>query len=453
MEQIVNEETVNLEQMTLILKNMEEAACMTAKNGLLLYANSALLKLFGFDEDAIGTKKIWESIPYVEQNDNLIQLFIDGVSGEEKTAQNLVDYVNNDGESYKLWVNLIYMQEDGGNFVIVINDVTKQVKVNDAFVRYTSPEIADFILNSPKGEEQGGESRDVSILMSDLRAFTSMSSELEASKLITMLNHYFEKMVEIIERNSGTVIEFLGDGIFVIFGAPQEEPNHADNAVRCALEMQNAMAEVNQWNRENGFIDLEMGIGINSGEAVVGNIGSAQKMKYGAIGETVNLAGRIEGYTIGGQIYISEQTKSRLKEEPHVAVEHSILPKGAATPTTVYEIDGLGSNCKLKKRTSKSNWHVLAKPDPLDFFVLNGKIVDETPHHGWLTAVSGDLRFARLTSEFEMPVSTDIMMDVGIQLYGKVTGVDDNGYLVGFTVRSEGFSQWGKRILRRKTMS
>ena len=210
MEQLVNEETVNLEQMTLILKNMDEAACMTAKNGLLLFANSALLKLFGFDEDAIGTKKIWESIPYVEQNDDLIQLFIDGVSGEEKTAQNLVDYVNNDGESYKLWVNLIYMPDDGGNFVIVINDVTKQVKVNDAFVRYTSPEIADFILNSPNGEEQGGESRDVSILMSDLRAFTSMSSELEASKLITMLNHYFEKMVEELDSYTNqAVISFI----------------------------------------------------------------------------------------------------------------------------------------------------------------------------------------------------------------------------------------------------
>ena len=176
--------------------------------------------------------------------------------------------------------------------------------VNPAFARYTSPQIAEYVLGSPEGELQGGESREVTILMSDLRDFTGMGSGLEPDRLVLLVNHYFEAMVEIIEKRKGTVIEFLGDGIFAVFGAPKEDEKHASNAVKCALEMQNRMEDVNEWNRQNGFPELFMGIGINSGQAVVGNIGSRLKMKYGCMGNTVNLAGRTESFTVGGQIYL-----------------------------------------------------------------------------------------------------------------------------------------------------
>ena len=108
-------------------------------------------------------------------------------------------------------------------------------------------------------------------------------------------------MAAVIRYFRGTVIEFLGDGIFVVFGAPLELLDHASAAVACAIDMQNAMEEVNAWNREHGYPDLEMGIAVNSGTAVVGNIGSEQKMKYGCMGETVNLAGRLESFTLGGE--------------------------------------------------------------------------------------------------------------------------------------------------------
>ena len=104
-------------------------------------------------------------------------------------------------------------------------------------------------------------------------------------------------MVSVIEENHGTVVGFLGDGMLVLFGAPEHDPDHADHAVACAIEMQNAMPAVNEVNRREGMPELEMGIGINSGIAVVGNIGSPQRMSYGCIGETLNLTGRTEGLT------------------------------------------------------------------------------------------------------------------------------------------------------------
>ena len=142
--------------------------------------------------------------------------------------------------------------------------------MNKAFERYTSRDIAKYVLETPDGHKRGGVNKEVSILMSDLRGFTSISTKLPPDDLIVILNHYFEKMSEIIEENNGTIIEFLGDGIFVVFGAPNDLPDHASLAVKCAIEMENAMDEVNKWNVENGYPELEMGIGINSGMARVG---------------------------------------------------------------------------------------------------------------------------------------------------------------------------------------
>lgn len=144
-------------------------------------------------------------------------------------------------------------------------------------------------------------------------------------------------MIAIIDKYEGTVIEFLGDGMFVIFGAPKDNARHAYNAVACAVEMENAMKKVNEWNKSHGFSQLEMGIGINSGKVVVGNIGSNQKMKYGCMGESVNLAGRIETFTTGGQIYISQYTKAMIEEELVIVSEQSILPKGAKKHIKIFE--------------------------------------------------------------------------------------------------------------------
>jgi class 3 adenylate cyclase len=183
--------------------------------------------------------------------------------------------------------------------------------VRRAFGRYVSEEVATSILESPEGLDLGGEEREVTILMSDLRGFTALAARLSPHEVIEFLNLYLESMVEVISRYEGTIDEIIGDAILVIFGAPMASQDHADKAVACGLAMQLAMTDVNQRLTAKSASALEMGIGIHTGRVIVGNIGSLRRTKYAAVGSNVNLAGRIESFTTGGQLLISENTRAR----------------------------------------------------------------------------------------------------------------------------------------------
>src|SRR5512139_1723916 len=185
--------------------------------------------------------------------------------------------------------------------------------VRRAFGRYVSEEVATSILQSPEGLELGGEEREVTILMSDLRGFTALIERLAPQEVIAFLNLYLEAMVEVISRYGGTIDEIIGDAILVIFGAPLASEDHAAKAVACGLAMQLAMNEVNQRLTAKGASELEMGIGIHTGRVIVGNIGSLRRTKYAAVGSNVNLAGRIESFTTGGQVLISDNTREKIK--------------------------------------------------------------------------------------------------------------------------------------------
>ena len=430
---------LNPEWVRYILMNMEDAVCLTGKSGELLYANPAAEKLFGLDVS--GHARIWDAIPYVEGNDALIQLFIDGVMEKKKSLRSLVEYVNNDGAKFHLHVTLTCESESTGMILIVIHDLTSLTKVHSAFERYTSPEIADFVLTTPEGEKQGGQKRSVSILMSDLRGFTAMSTRLSSSDLITMLNHYFGIMSEVIQHYGGTVIEFLGDGIFVVFGAPQELPDHATAAVSCAIEMQNAMDRVNAWNREHGYPELEMGIGINSGPVVVGNIGSERKMKYGCIGETVNLAGRLESFTLGEEVCISEYTRNLISGELTISDENSFMPKGERKELKFFSIAGIGPDCMLNNAAGKIRWRKLPAAIALEYFILIGKAVEAEPHAGSMTAISTDEKYGLLvTGEVLQPLQNLMIRINGMEAYAKVAEFGERGCSIGFTMKPEGFS-------------
>lgn len=419
-----------------IFQNMDEAICITRKDGDLLYTNPRARKLFDIRKDRPG--KIWDSIPYVEGNDDLIQLFIDAVMKKKKTVRSLVRYVNNTGDNYQLHISLTCEAEEDGLILIVINDMTEMIRLHSAFVRYTSPEIADYVLNTPEGEKQGGQTRDVSILISDLRGFTALSIQVSSSGLIRIINHFFECMGNVIRQYRGTVIEFLGDGIFVVFGAPEDLPDHASAAVNCAIGMQNAMAEVNEWNRSQGYPELSMGIGIHSGPAVVGNIGSENKMKYGCMGETVNLTGRIESLSVGGQILVSGTTKERMKEKLTVAGEQVFRPKGMKKDMTVYTVTGLGRNHALKDPQSEIRWISLPRSRELLFFSVEGKSVEPEPRTGCLTAVSEDEQSGLLNTEFGLKPMQNLMLKIGEhEVYAKVLKADTTGYWLCFTPKPE----------------
>ena len=417
-----------------IFDNMVDAVCITNKFGFVQYMNNSAKKLFNFKSETFD-KKIWEVIPFNERNDDFVTLFIDTLM-EKKSKSLTVDYENSEGKLFKLLVSMTYNDKNNGMFTILISDLTEIIRVNSAFSRYTSKEIAEYVLKTPDGE--------LTILMSDLRGFTALSTKLSAEDLIIVLNNYFEQMVAIIERYEGTVIEFLGDGMFVIFGAPKDNQRHAYNAVACAVEMENAMKQVNEWNKSHGFSQLEMGIGINSGKVVVGNIGSNQKMKYGCMGESVNLAGRIETFTTGGQIYISQYTKAMIEENLVIVNEQNILPKGAKEHIKIFEIEGIGDINQTENKKHSIEWKEQNFISEIKFFELVGKNVSKTSYAGKIIKMSTDEQYALLQSDKHLENFQNLMIDIGQNLYAKVIQKNNDDYTICFTAKPDCFNTWLK---------
>ncbi len=260
--------------------------------------------------------------------------------------------------------------------------------VRRAFGRYVSEEVATRILQSPEGLELGGEEREVTILMSDLRGFTALIARLAPQHVVALLNLYLEAMVEVISRYGGTIDEIIGDAILVLFGAPLPSEDHAAKAVACGLAMQLAMADVNQRLKAKGATELEMGIGINTGRVIVGNIGSLRRTKYAAVGFNVNLAGRIESFTTGGQVLISESTRAAIQSPLRLDAQFSVEPKGAAQSLQLHEVGGIGEPFNLLLPSRSVALDALMVPLTIAFTVLEEKFLGRTVHVGRLVALS-----------------------------------------------------------------
>ena len=423
---------ISPEQAQYFFTNTEDSVCIISSSGEVLYANPAAQKLFEIPADA--SLKIWKAVPFVEGNDDLIQLFIDSVTNKVDTHEAIVDYVNNEGVVSNLHVRMTCYNNDQVVYLVVITNLTQLFKVNSALVRYTSPDIADYALTTAEGQKSGGQTKNVTILMSDLRGFTALSSKLTAEELIKVLNRYFEAMVACIQKYHGTVIEFLGDGIFTVFGAPKDLEDHASCAVNCAVEMQKAMPAVNEWNKANGYPELQMGIGINTGDVVVGNIGSEKKMKYGCMGSAVNITGRLESLTVGGQIFITENTARRLTEKLTVITEGAFLPKGAPEELRYYEIEGIGDNLTGEAGSRNIEWKEQSCDNEYRFYVLEEKKVGATGYTGKITRLSADGRYAVLEAEPELAERQNIMLRQDDEcIYAKVIRKEDPGYVICFT--------------------
>ena len=423
---------ISPEQAQYFFTNTEDSVCIISSSGEVLYANPAAQKLFEIPADA--SLKIWKAVPFVEGNDDLIQLFIDSVTNKVDTHEAIVDYVNNEGIVSNLHVRMTCYNNDQVVYLVVITNLTQLFKVNSALVRYTSPDIADYALTTAEGQKSGGQTKNVTILMSDLRGFTALSSKLTAEELIKVLNRYFEAMVACIQKYHGTVIEFLGDGIFTVFGAPKDLEDHASCAVNCAVEMQKAMLAVNEWNKANGYPELQMGIGINTGDVVVGNIGSEKKMKYGCMGSAVNITGRLESLTVGGQIFITENTARRLTEKLTVITEGAFLPKGAPEELRYYEIEGIGDNLTGVAGSRNIEWKEQSCDNEYRFYVLEEKKVGATGYTGKITRLSADGRYAVLEAEPELAERQNIMLRQDDEcIYAKVIRKEDPGYVICFT--------------------
>ncbi len=270
------------------------------------------------------------------------------------------------------------------------------------FGRYLSTEVMASLIENPSALELGGEKRKVAIMMTDLRGFTSLSERLEPEQVVQMLNAYFEVMVEVVLKYNGTINEIIGDALLIIFGAPQEMPDRAQQAVACAIEMQNSMGAVNEQNRARGLPELEMGIGLNETEVIVGNIGSSKRSKYAVVGSGVNMTSRIESYTVGGQILISESVlKEAGGDNLRIDAQREVLPKGADTPLRIYEVGGIAGHFNLALERKDPPLVTLARQIPLRYAALEGKDAGREGQGGSVVRLAKYCAEVRLGDSFE----------------------------------------------------
>lgn len=221
---------------------------------------------------------------------------------------------------------LVRKLEDRNNFI------------REVFGRFMHDDIVDELLNQPDALRLGGDVKNVSILYADLRDFTASSASLNPKQTVHYLNNYLGVMSKVVEDHRGTVNEFYGDGILAYFGAPVDDEYHALNAIKCAIAMQKAVPQINAINLQQGLPPIAMGIGINSGDVVVGNVGSEKHTKYGVIGSEVNLAARIESQSMAGQVLVSQSTFEATQAHFHFADSQQATLKGFEQPQLIHEV-------------------------------------------------------------------------------------------------------------------
>ncbi len=344
-----------------------------------------------------------------------------------------------------------------------LHQLAKQVELRNKFIRetfgrYLTDEVVATVLESPAGLQIGGEKRKVTMLMSDLRGFTSMSERLPPARVVAMLNRYLTSMVAVIKQYQGTIDEFIGDAIFILFGAPTWKEDDAQRAVACAVAMQLAMGGINEQNKQEDLPELEMGIGIHTGQVVLGNIGSPERMKYGVVGSQVNLTSRVQSYTTGGQILISETTRQEVGRILKPGRQMEIKAKGIEHPIALYEVLGIGGAHKLLLPETVETLVPLAKEIPLRYEVLEAHHLDGAVFEGFFTKLSAKAAEAHLSNP--VPALSNLRMylvgadgqQIPGSLYGKVMGTAP-GTSTDFSVRFTSIPPEIEAFLRLQTVT
>jgi class 3 adenylate cyclase len=314
-------------------------------------------------------------------------------------------------------------------FTRMTEGLKERERIKDTFGRYLTQEVVKRLLESKDGLKLGGEIREISIMMSDLRGFTALCSSMSPEQVIKFLNRYLGKMVEIILDHRGIIDEIIGDGILAFFGAPENIENHPELAVACALKMQSAMAEINALNEADGLPHLEMGVAVNTGEVVVGNIGSEKRAKYGAVGAQVNFTGRAEGFTVGGQVLVSKKTYEKLSDKIEIGDVLNVEMKGVPGKVDLYEVTGISGAYETRLERTKDSLMTLTPGIPARVYGIDQKIIETTGKQAKITEVS--LKSARLIVQDEVTQWNDVRIVIettdarcpDCEIYGKLMSV------------------------------
>jgi len=259
--------------------------------------------------------------------------------------------------------------------VAQLQDAVTRVRASlRSFARYAPEEIVREVAASGREAILSADRREVTALFGDLRGFTTIAEKLGPERVVSILNDHFEVLAGLVARHGGYVVDFLGDGLFAVFGAPEALDDHAGHAVACAIEMQLAREAQNREFFAKGWPPLEMGIGINTGPAVVGNMGSNLRTKYGVVGHPVNFAARIESFTVGGQVLVSDSTREALAERLDADGPLEAEAKGVAGIVRMWMVRRLEEGgSPLVVPSSVSDLVVLASAIEVSLRPLRGK--------------------------------------------------------------------------------
>jgi len=344
-------ENARLFEEVLGIKNYNENILESMTNGVvtldadknIIKWNSQALKILKVQKNELRNFSI--NINFKEflgsRNRHAIQLIYHVIS--RGVTEQLIDMELSLQNGQTIIVNLSVIplldsQRELKGTLLIFEDISQDKRVKQMLSRYLSSEVMQELIYSPEGLKLGGELKEVTFLISDLRGFTCLSVDLAAQDIVAILNRYLNYMAKIITDNGGTIDEFQGDGILAFFGAPLDFSDDAQRAVTCAVEMQLAMEKFNQEQLALNLPRLEMGIGIHTGTAVVGNIGSEIRAKYGAVGSAINLAFRVESCTKGGQVLLSESTYLLVQDNILISDIIKADLKGISETKTLYNL-------------------------------------------------------------------------------------------------------------------
>jgi len=344
-----------------------------------------------------------------------------------------------------LWVPIVpgFIALVASASVITADVARTAATMRQTFGRYLTDQVVANLLETPFGLKLGGENRQVTILVSDIRQFSNISERVAPQEAVVIINLYLEEMTEVINQYQGMIVDFIGDSIFTMFGTPIEQEDDAQRAVACAIAMQVAMEKINYQLAQRNLPNLEMGIGLHTGEVVAGNIGSQKRVKYTIFGNNVNLAFRIETYTVGGQVLISQQTLKAAGAILRVDGIMRVQPKGFTESIYLYKIGGIGGKFNLFLNNEDDILIDLGQEIPVHYQVIQGKQLTGEIFQGCLIKLSANTAELRLQHPVELLSNLQINLVTGTEkvrglgdIYAKVVNISNhsqNQFCVHFT--------------------
>ncbi|MEI6332538.1 MAG: adenylate/guanylate cyclase domain-containing protein [Pseudanabaena sp. ELA645] len=341
-----------------ILRSLSDGVISTDRHGKIIAANERAYDLLGMGEDLLEGRSVYELINI--ETANFTKWFDTSLGGgdEKSRKQYYPDQTlrSTDGEQHSINISINTMSEgDEGEGVrgalVVMEDISQEKRLKSTMYRYMTQELAEQLLAGGDAK-MGGDRKEVSVLFSDIRSYTTLTESLAAEDVVMMLNEYFETMVEAVFNYKGTLDKYIGDAIMAVFGSPLPIPDHAWMAVQTAIDMRYRLQEFNvkrveklkpQNQKELDMATIKIGIGINSDTVISGNIGSTRRMEFTAIGDGVNLGSRLEGASkqYGIDAVISESTYQLCRDRVWVRELDRIQVKGKKRPVSIYELVGL----------------------------------------------------------------------------------------------------------------